>query len=140
MPEKVVITFNGSSIMSECGAATITANPVSNTIETWVTKNNYLCLMKYQAPCWPENRTYVLFSPKLRTDVIRGAATVLKRNKISSGFDVDEALFYEKVYAVGPFEPADLVPLTSTDVTVDTGAPYDSATSLRLYLEKKLSS
>ncbi len=138
MPAKIAFPFTGNDIRTQCNIHNITAHPGNNQIEAWVADGYYLQLLNFQAPGVSPVRKFVLFHPDLPTKTVCGPMTLLKTRKVSCGFDVLEALYFEKVYVVGPFTQADLTPLLATNVDLDTAVPSNSAIALRKYLETHL--
>lgn len=141
MALKVVTELTGNKLMALCATYNITGKPFTREIEARVANGEFVELINYQANVGPSVRKFVLFHPDLQTEVIRGPLTLLKNKKITCGFNVREALHFEIVYAIGPFTQAELTPLLKanfTAETLDTAAPYDTATALREYLERKL--
>ncbi len=137
MPTKIAFQYNGDSITTQCGIHGIAPNP-NNTIEAWVADGVYLELLNFKSGVGTPVRKLVLFHPSLPTKIIRGPLTLLKTKEVSCGFKVIDALHFDLVFVVGPFTQADLTPLVATHVTLDTAAPFNSATALRQYLETRL--
>jgi len=134
----IVLPFSGNDIIAACSNNSIDPDPASNNIRAWVVPDLWLILYDCQEGLTEFSHRFVCFSPDLSVQVIRGSLALLKRERVSCGFGIDSALFYQEVYAVGPFTEADLTPLVSAGVTLDTDAPFDSASALREYLETKL--
>jgi hypothetical protein len=134
----IAIPFSGADIVAACSNNNIDPDPASNNITAWVVPDWYLLLYDCEQGAVGPSQKFVWFSPDLPTKIIRGPLTLLKRKGVSCGFDIRSALFYQEVYVVGPFANAELTPLITAGVTLDTNAPYDSASALRGYLETKL--
>ena len=132
------IPFNGAAIINACNQFNIDPDAVTHHIRGWAQHDRYLYLRDSAAGGHPEVRKFVWFSPDLPTRIIAGAITTLKQNKVPCGFDVDHALCYEEVYAVGQFAQSDLDALASAGITVKNNVPHNSPAALRKHLKSVL--
>lgn len=118
----ITIRFDTNDIWTECATHNINQDPVGN-IDGFVVDNKYIRLLDSASGAVPTTRTFVLISPFLANNTISRLLTVLKQNRLTSGFSPDEALFYERVVIVDPngdFPLTDLLPLQNAGINVNT--------------------